>query len=122
MARARIGDDVACVGTVVSKGVLPTRKGLRIFHAVLRDESGLLECAWPGQAFLDRAIEVGQVLLVAGPIRFYHGRQMAPRELVLLGDGDDAGCRGARAAGLSRHRGAVSHKQIRAIITSTSTR
>ena len=39
MAHARVGDDVACIGTVVSKGVLPTRKGLRIFHAVLRDQS-----------------------------------------------------------------------------------
>ena len=45
---------------VVSKGVVPTRKGLRIFHAVLRDDTGLLECAWPGQSFLDRTIEVGQ--------------------------------------------------------------
>ncbi|NOT07747.1 MAG: hypothetical protein HOP28_06000, partial [Gemmatimonadales bacterium] len=81
--QAKVGADVACVGRVVSKGVLPTRKGLRIFHAVLRDGSGALECAWPGQAFLDRTIEVGQTLLVAGPIRFYHGRQMAPREYLI---------------------------------------
>ena len=78
LARARVGDDIACVGRVVAKGVVPTRKGLRIFHAVLRDESGALECVWPGQAFLDRTIEVGQTLLVAGPVRFYHGRQMVP--------------------------------------------
>ncbi len=89
MAKARVGDDVACVGTVMSKGVLPTRKGLRIFHAVLKDASGVLECAWPGQAFLDRVIVPGQLVLVAGPIRFYHGRQMAPRELVILGDAND---------------------------------
>jgi len=79
LANARVGMEVACVGRVVSKGVLPTRKGLRIFHAVLRDASGVLECAWPGQPFLDRTIEVGQTLLVSGPVRFYHGRQMAPR-------------------------------------------
>ncbi|HEX7025515.1 MAG TPA: ATP-dependent DNA helicase RecG, partial [Gemmatimonadales bacterium] len=89
LARARVGDDVACVGRVVSKGVLPTRKGLRIFHAVLRDESGALECAWPGQPFLDRTIEVGQTLLVAGPVRFYHGRQMAPREFIVLDEGGE---------------------------------
>ncbi len=116
LAKARIGDDVACVGTVVSKGVLPTRKGLRIFHALLRDASGLLECAWPGQAFLDRTIEVGQVLLVAGPIRFYHGRQMAPRELVLLGDGDDV-VRQGRVLPIYPATEGLSHKQIRAIIT-----
>ena len=86
LARAEVGQEVACMGRVVTKGVLPTRRGLRIFHAVLRDESGLLECVWPGQPFLDRTIVVGQTLLVSGPVRFYHGRQMAPREFVVLGD------------------------------------
>ena len=91
LVKAEIGHEVACVGRVVAKGVLPTRKGLRIFHAVLRDDSGVLECVWPGQAFLDRTIEVGQTLLVSGPVRFYHGRQLAPREFVILGDaGADA--------------------------------
>jgi ATP-dependent DNA helicase RecG len=86
LARAEVGQEVACMGRVVTKGVLPTRRGLRIFHAVLRDESGLLECVWPGQPFLDRTIIVGQTLLVSGPVRFYHGRQMAPREFVILAD------------------------------------
>lgn len=88
LVRAEVGSDVACIGRVVTKGVLPTRRGLRIFHAVLRDASGLLECVWPGQAFLDRSIEVGQTLLVTGPVRYYHGRQMAPREHVILAGED----------------------------------
>ena len=88
LARAQVGQEVACVGRVVAKGVLPTRRGLRIFHAVLRDDSGVLECVWPGQSFLDRTIVVGQTLLVSGPVRFYHGRQMAPREYVILADAD----------------------------------
>ena len=88
LARAEVGRDVACVGRVVAKNVMPTRRGLRIFAAVLRDDSGLLECVWPGQAFLDRTIAVGQTLLVSGPVRFYHGRQMAPREYIVLADAD----------------------------------
>jgi ATP-dependent DNA helicase RecG len=88
LVRAEIGQEVACVGRVVAKGVLPTRRGLRIFHAVLRDDSGVLECVWPGQAFLDRTIAVGQTLLVSGPVRFYHGRQLAPREYVILSEAD----------------------------------
>ncbi|MGH7593262.1 MAG: ATP-dependent DNA helicase RecG [Gemmatimonadales bacterium] len=115
MATARIGDDVACVGTVIRKGVLPTRKGLRIFHAVLRDPSGQLECAWPGQAYLDRVVTPGQLVLVAGPIRFYHGRQMAPRELVVLGDADDTNVAGRIIPVYPATEG-LSHKQIRAII------
>jgi ATP-dependent DNA helicase RecG len=88
LVRAEIGQEVACVGRVIAKGVLPTRRGLRIFHAVLRDDSGVLECVWPGQAFLDRSIAVGQTLLVSGPVRFYHGRQLAPREFVILADAE----------------------------------
>ncbi|HEY3935005.1 MAG TPA: ATP-dependent DNA helicase RecG [Gemmatimonadales bacterium] len=114
MARARVGDDVACVGTVVTTGVLPTRKGLRIFHAVLRDSSGTLECAWPGQAFLDRVVVPGQLVLVAGPVRFYHGRQMAPRELVILGDPADADA--GRIIPIYPATDGLSHKQIRAIL------
>ena len=119
MVRARVGDDVACVGRVVSKGVVPTRKGLRIFHAVLRDESGALECAWPGQAFLDRSIAVGQTLLVAGPIRFYHGRQMAPREYLILAEPDEAGGDAwseGKVLPVYPATAGLSHKVIRALI------
>ena len=118
-ARARVGDDIAAVGRVVAKEVLPTRKGLRIFHAVLRDDSGALECVWPGQAFLDRTIEVGQTLLVAGPVRFYHGRQMAPREFIVLADADDErGANGDEGRVLPVYPATegLSHKQIRALV------
>jgi ATP-dependent DNA helicase RecG len=120
LAQARVGADVACVGRVVAKRVLPTRRGLRIFHAVLRDGSGVLECAWPGQSFLDRSIEVGQVLLVAGPVRFYHGRQMAPREHIILGgpDEDDPVAQLAQGLVLPVYPATegLSHKLIRSLI------
>jgi len=90
VARARIGDEVTCVGLVEATRVVPTRAGLRIFHAVIRDDSGLLECAWPGQPFLERQIKAGQRLLVSGPIRHYHGRQLAPREFVVLEEAEEA--------------------------------
>jgi ATP-dependent DNA helicase RecG len=118
-ARARVGDDIAAVGRVVAKEVLPTRKGLRIFHAVLRDDSGALECVWPGQPFLDRTIEVGQTLLVAGPVRFYHGRQMAPREFIVLSDADDEGVASSeegRVLPVYPATEGLSHKQIRALV------
>jgi ATP-dependent DNA helicase RecG len=84
IARVIVGQDVTLVGRVVSKGVLPTRKRLRIFRAILKDASGVIECAWPGQAFLDRTIEPGQLLLVTGPVKYYHGRQVVPREQIVL--------------------------------------
>ncbi|MDQ3426787.1 MAG: hypothetical protein M3477_03055, partial [Gemmatimonadota bacterium] len=118
LVRAEVGQEVACVGRVVAKGVLPTRKGLRIFHAVLRDDSGVLECVWPGQAFLDRSIAVGQTLLVSGPVRFYHGRQLAPREFVILADADGESDPLAAGKVLPVYPATegLSHKVLRALI------
>jgi ATP-dependent DNA helicase RecG len=122
LVKAEVGHEVACVGQVIAKGVLPTRRGLRIFHAVLRDDSGVLECVWPGQAFLDRSIAVGQTLLVSGPVRFYHGRQLAPREFVILADADtDADGDGEPLAGgkvlpVYPATEGLSHKVIRGLV------
>jgi ATP-dependent DNA helicase RecG len=86
IAKADVGKEVAVVGHVVSKAVVPTRRRLRIFRAVLKDASGVIECAWPGQAFLDRVIKQGQLLLVTGPVKYYHGRQLVPREQIVLAE------------------------------------
>ncbi|HTS90013.1 MAG TPA: ATP-dependent DNA helicase RecG [Gemmatimonadales bacterium] len=120
LARARVGSEVASVGTVIAKRLMPTRSGLRIFTAVLRDHSGMLECAWPGQPFLDRTIEVGQTLLVAGPVRFYHGRQLNPREFIVLSDsgsdGDGEVPDQGRVLPVYRATEGLSHKIIRGVI------
>ncbi len=116
-ATLRPGDDATVVGRVKSKGVLPTRKGLRIFQAVLKDRSGYVECAWPGQPFLDRVIQRGDLLLVSGPVRFFHGIQLQPREFIVLASRED---------GVPAGQGAVfpiypateglTHRQIRQIL------
>jgi ATP-dependent DNA helicase RecG len=102
----------------MAKGVLPTRRGLRIFHAVLRDDSGLLECVWPGQPFLDRTIAIGQTLLVSGPVRFYHGRQMAPREYLVLADaaGDADPLTAGKVLPVYPATEGLSHKVIRSLV------
>jgi ATP-dependent DNA helicase RecG len=103
------------IGRVVSKGVLPTRKGLRIFQAVLRDDSGMIEVSWPGQPFLDRTIEKGDVLLVSGAVRFFHGRQLQSREFVNLGD-EDSGTAQGRVLSVYPATEGLSFKVIRGII------
>ena len=85
------GDEATIIGRVVSTGVIRARRGLRVFHAVLRDATGQIECAWPGRPWLERTVRKGQLLLVTGPVRFYHGRQMQPREHTLLEERDEAG-------------------------------
>jgi ATP-dependent DNA helicase RecG len=87
---ARVGTEVTVVGRVISTGVLPTRRGLRVFQAVLQDASGLMECGWPGRPFLERQIAKGLLLLVTGPVRHFHGKQLQPREwLVLAGEDEE---------------------------------
>src|SRR3989475_3941420 len=101
MAKVQVGQEVTCVGRVVSTGVLPTRKGLRVFRAVLRDESGggPLECGWPGQPFLERQIQKGPPPLVAGAVRYYQRRPLAPGGVLFLrdrGEGPQRGLGGPR--------------------------
>ncbi|HVZ78393.1 MAG TPA: ATP-dependent DNA helicase RecG, partial [Gemmatimonadaceae bacterium] len=115
IAGLQVGMDATVIGRVVSKGVLPTRKGLRIFQAVLQDESGMIEVAWPGQPFLDRVISKGDVLLASGTVRFYHGRQLAPREFINLGAEDSGTARG-RVLSVYPATEGLSFKVIRAII------
>lgn len=84
VALAQVGMDVTVAGEVRSKGIVPTRSGLRIFQAVIRDESGLITCAWPGQAWVERNVRKGDRILVTGPVKHFHGRQIQPREYVIL--------------------------------------
>ena len=111
------GIDATVIGTVISKGVIPTRKGLRIFQAVVRDESGMIEVSWPGQPFLDRVIAREDVLLLSGPVRFFHGRQLQPREFVNLGAGEE-GTGGGRVLSVYPATEGLSFKVIRALIDS----
>lgn len=115
IAKLRIGDDASVIGTVISKGILPTRKGLRIFQAVVKDSSGMIEVSWPGQPWLDRAINKDDQLLLTGPVRFYHGRQMAPREFVNLGPDGDPTTSG-RVLAVYRATEGLSFKMIRQLV------
>jgi len=117
LARATINQEVTCVGRVVSTGVLPTRRGLRVFRAVLKDDSGLLECAWPGRPFLERQIKKGQLLLVTGPVRYYHGKQIVPREFIVLAEaGDEAESNPGLVLPIYPATEGLTHRQIRALV------
>ena len=116
LARAIVGGEVTCVGRVVNTGVLPTRRGLRVFRAVLKDESGLLECAWPGRPFLERQIKKGQLLLVTGPVRYYHGKQLVPREFIVLAEEGEEGDDKGLVLPVYPATEGLTHRQIRALV------
>ena len=111
------GMDATIVGRVISKGIIPTRKGLRIFQAVIRDDSGIIESSWPGQPFLDRTIAKDDTLLLSGPVRFFHGRQLQPREYVNLGN-ESTGLAEGRVLSVYPATEGLSFKVIRGIIAS----
>src|SRR5947199_5164596 len=89
IASLEAGMDGTIIGKVISKGIIPTRNGLRIVQAVLQDDSGMIEASSPGQPFLDRSIEKGDIMLLSGSVRFFHGRQLQPREHIQLGKDED---------------------------------
>ncbi len=84
IASLSVGEDATALGRVRSKGIIPTRSGFRVFQLVLQDESGYITCSWPGQPWLERRIREGDQLLVTGPVKHFHGRQIHPREFALL--------------------------------------
>jgi len=115
IASIETGMDATIIGRVISKGVLPTRKGLRIFQAVVKDDTGMIEVSWPGQPFLDRSIAKGDVLLLTGTVRFFHGRQLQPREHVNLGP-DEEGTGSGRVLAVYPATEGLSFKVIRTLI------
>ncbi|MGD8495677.1 MAG: ATP-dependent DNA helicase RecG, partial [Gemmatimonadales bacterium] len=100
----------------------------RIFRAVLRDRSGVIECAWPGQPWLERQVRKGDLLLVTGTVGFYHGPQLRPREFTVLSSEDEEetgaapeGTDGGAVAGglvfpVYPATEGLGHKQIRRIV------
>ncbi len=117
-----VGQDATIIGRVISKGVVPTRRRLRVFRAILEDDSGRIECAWYGKPWLDRSISRRDLLLASGPVRFYHGRQLQPREHTVLQRGSD----GSSLAPARMRPGQVfpvypatqglTHRQVRAVV------
>jgi ATP-dependent DNA helicase RecG len=75
----------------------------------------MIEVSWPGQPYLDRSIRKDDVLLVVGHVRFYHGRQLQPREFVNLGDGDE-GTGSGRVLSVYPATEGLSVKVVRSIV------
>ncbi len=77
----------------------------------------MIEASWPGQPFLDRTIEKGDMMLLSGSVRFFHGRQLQPREYIQLA-GDDADVKGGKVLAVYPATEGLSFRMIRGIIDS----
>jgi ATP-dependent DNA helicase RecG len=83
----------------------------------VRDDSGVIEASWPGQPFLDRSIAKDDLLLLSGAVRFFHGRQLQPREFVNLGSDSESLSEG-RVLSVYPATEGLSFKVIRGIVDS----
>ena len=113
---APAGAEVTVVGRVISTGVIPTRRGLRVFQCVLKDDSGLMECGWPGRPFLERSITKGLLLLATGPVRHFHGKQLQPREWIVLGGEEDEAPEQGRVLPVYPLTEGLTVRQMRALV------
>ena len=112
----QVGADATVIGEITSKGVVKTRSGLRIFQVLLNDGSGTIECSWPGQPFLDRMLHKGDTILVTGPVRVFHAKQIQPREYVVLDRAGEEREPGGKVLPIYPATEGLSQKVLRAIL------
>ncbi|MEK6546086.1 MAG: OB-fold nucleic acid binding domain-containing protein, partial [Nitrospinota bacterium] len=64
-------------GTVLSRGVIKTKWGKRLFEVAIRDETGLLRGKWFkfNERYMNRRFSIGQRIIMSGEVQFnpYHG-------------------------------------------------
>ncbi|MFQ5514761.1 MAG: ATP-dependent DNA helicase RecG [Myxococcota bacterium] len=72
IAALRVGYAACFAATVVRAGVIPLRRGRRVFQAVVADASGSVQLKWfRGAAHFENRLRPGVRLLVAGDVRRY---------------------------------------------------
>ncbi len=84
LARLVPGGEATSVGVVRSVSLRRTRGGMRNVHAILEDESGLVECVWFNQPYLERVLKRGRRILVSGPVELFRRLQFKNPEFEIL--------------------------------------
>jgi ATP-dependent DNA helicase RecG len=80
-------------GTIISKGVIKTKRGKRIFEVTLRDETGVFNGKWFkfNERYINKRFSAGQRVIMSGEVQFnpYHGgMEMIHPEVEIL-DSDE---------------------------------
>src|SRR3989304_2981663 len=64
-------------GTVLSRGVIKTKWGKRLFEVTVKDETGLLRGKWFkfNERYMNKRFSIGQRIIMSGEVQFnpYHG-------------------------------------------------
>ena len=84
LGELRPGAQVTSVGCVRSLSLRRTRRGMRNVHVILEDPTGVAECVWFNQPYLQRVMRRGSRLLVSGQVELYRRLQFKNPEYELL--------------------------------------
>ncbi|RMG02156.1 MAG: DNA helicase RecG, partial [Nitrospirae bacterium] len=56
-------------GSIAGKGLIDTRRGMKILELLINDGTGLLKAKWFNQAYLGRQFKVGDRVVLSGVVR-----------------------------------------------------
>ena len=117
IATLRAGMRAAVLGEIRSANVVVTRRrGFKIFHAVLADESGAIRCTWMNQPFLADILKPHLTVIVFGDVKLdSSGLHFMNAEYEPLGD-DAAVGRAGRIVPFYEKTGTVTPNMQRRIV------
>ncbi len=100
LAQLSPGRTATCAGLIRSAAARRTRGRLMTYHAILEDETGVVEVVWFNQPYLTKLIRPGRRLLISGTVDFYQRLQFRNPEFEVIEEGGpgEPGPRGQEAA------------------------
>ena len=78
ISEIRVGGGIETIaGTILSKGVIKTKWGKRLFEVAIKDETGLMRGKWFkfNEKYMNKKFSIGQKIIMSGEVEFnsYHG-------------------------------------------------
>jgi ATP-dependent DNA helicase RecG len=117
IASLRPGNKAAVLGDIKSAHLATTRRrGFKIFHAVVGDQSGAIRCTWMNQSFLADILQPHLTVVIFGDVKLdSSGLHFMNPEYELVGD-DIAGVHTARIVPFYEKTGTVTPNMQRKLV------
>ncbi len=89
IGRTKVGENATVLARVQQSGSRDTRKRRKIFTVLVADETGMLECVWFGQPWLNKTFRKGDWVLLSGKVDFYRGRSMPHPDFEIISEKEE---------------------------------
>jgi ATP-dependent DNA helicase RecG len=87
--KGRVGETVTVLGRVERMSLRNTRRGRSIFSLTIADETGLVECVWFNQPWLEKTFRRGEWVLTSGKLDFYRGKTITHPDFEVMSDKEE---------------------------------